>query len=63
MSKHKPFECANGKSYMFPEKHCVFCEHCTDIWYDYTNGPYMFLCTKNCDGYETCNSFEEEGAE
>ena len=28
---------------------CFFCEHCTDIFFDYTNGPYMFFCLKDHD--------------
>lgn len=27
-------------------KSCFFCQHLTDIWWDYTNGPYMFMCEK-----------------
>lgn len=27
-----------------PAKSCVFCDHCTDIYYDYSNGPYIFAC-------------------
>lgn len=27
-----------------PPTSCFFCSHLTDIWFDYTNGPYMFLC-------------------
>lgn len=26
------------------DKLCVFCEHCTDVFWDYTNGPYMLFC-------------------
>jgi hypothetical protein len=40
----KHFECENGKTYAFPKTHCVFCKHCADIFYDYTYGPYMFIC-------------------
>lgn len=25
---------------------CWFCEYLTDIWWDYTNGPYMLDCVK-----------------
>lgn len=32
-----------------PEKSCVFCKHCTDVWYDF-HGPYMYLCLKEQDG-------------
>lgn len=59
----KPFNCENGKTYLMPDTSCVFCNHCTDIFYDYTNGPYMFLCEKGHGDFETCNEFEEEGAE
>lgn len=40
------FECENGTVYAIPynKKCCLICKHCTDIWYDYTNGPYMFDC-------------------
>lgn len=27
---------------------CVFCEHC-DVFWDYTNGPYLFLCDADCN--------------
>ena len=30
-----------------PEKSCVFCKNCTDVIWDYTNGPYMFFCEKD----------------
>lgn len=57
----KPFECANGHTYLFPSKHCVFCKYCKDLLYDYTNGPYMFFCDLGCeDGHESCGKFEEE---
>jgi hypothetical protein len=23
---------------------CFFCEHLTDVFWDYTCGPYMFIC-------------------
>lgn len=36
----------DGYSVWAPEKSCCFCKNCTDIWYDYTNGPYMFHCVK-----------------
>lgn len=60
------FECENGKVYGIPKdtKCCLICKHCKDIWYDYTNGPYMWFCSLNEDTNEcmNCNSFElEEG--
>ena len=27
-----------------PERCCLTCKHCTDLWYDYTFGPYMTDC-------------------
>lgn len=30
-----------------PEKSCVFCKNCTDVFWDYTNGPYAFICEKD----------------
>lgn len=29
-----------------PDKHCVFCSHCSDVFYDYSNGPYLFYALK-----------------
>ena len=59
----KPFECANGKVYYFPEKHCAFCKNCTDLLYDYTNGPYLFHCNVGNNDFETCGRFEPEEEE
>lgn len=74
MSELKPdyklFECENGKTYGAHKRSCLFCKHCTDIFYDYTNGPYMFICGFECDldmeeaKYKSfkglCPKFEEE---
>ena len=38
------FKCENGNVYMCSDRACVFCDHCIDIIYDYTNGPYLLLC-------------------
>lgn len=43
---------------------CFFCDHLTDILYDYTNGPYGFACDLDGD-IETgmrglCQNFSEE---
>lgn len=55
-----------GPSWWCPPKACVFCDHCKDIFWDYTNGPYMIFCDIDLDpnegGYEgKCGSFVEEG--
>lgn len=60
--KMKPFRCEN-RIYKMPEKHCAFCKHCIDFYYDYTHGPYLFICEKDGQGYENCNQFEEEDGE
>lgn len=56
----KIFTCENGRRYRAPANHCLFCEHCTDIVYDYTHGPYMFCCELNEADYKTCGKFKEE---
>ena len=32
-----------------PDKSCLFCKHCTDVFWDFTNGPYLFFCNKRCN--------------
>ena len=27
---------------------CFFCDHLTDIFWDYTNGPYLFITDDDC---------------
>ena len=65
MDNHKLYECVNGKVYKLPPNHCVFCEHCADLIYDYTNGPYCFFCDlsneTDCYEYETCGHFKDNG--
>ena len=34
---------------------CFFCKHCTDIFYDYTVGPYALVCDLNSiESYIDC---------
>lgn len=61
----KLFKCENGHLYRFPEKSCVFCEHCSDIFYDYSHGPYMLICdlginTDNGNLSAKCMKFRED---
>lgn len=43
------------------DDNCVFCKHCTDIFWDYTHGPYMIFCEKNfLPEKMTCKYFEED---
>lgn len=61
--KTRVFKCGNGFSYKMPEHHCVFCDHCTDLFYDFANGPYLFICDLGHDDFETCGKFESEDTE
>lgn len=43
-----------------PRKCCLICKHCTDIFWDYTHGPYMVVCEKSeMSGNEESNFPEE----
>lgn len=63
------FECDYYSCNAHPRS-CFFCKHCFDIFYDYINGPYMFICaypTKadmedhSIEGMKgKCNNFEED---
>lgn len=58
------FQCENGITYGVKGKCCCICKHCSSLFYDYTNGPYMFSCELDEDTTEclNCNKFElEEG--
>ena len=52
--------------YKVPERSCGMCEHCTDVFWDFTHGPYMFYCEKQTDVYEAggpygnCDDFERK---
>lgn len=43
-----------------PDNCCLFCKHCTDVFWDYTNGPYMFFCELGHGNYMECGAFEED---
>ena len=50
------------------KRSCFFCKCCMDIFFDYTNGPYMFFCNKEIDQTQDtfingCTEFESDGAE
>lgn len=57
----KPFECENGLVYSIPSNHCAFCKHCSDLFWDYSSGPYMFICDLNCEDFEKCGNFSDSG--
>lgn len=43
------FECITGKTYEVPDKSCLLCKHCTDIFVDFINGPYLVFCENYSD--------------
>lgn len=57
-----PWVCENGRVYMVFKNSCVLCKHHDYIW-DYTNGPYMFMCDLDLDPKDglagECIRFEE----
>ena len=44
MQKLYAFQCSNGKKYWCKPDSCLICKHMTDIFWDYTNGPYARAC-------------------
>lgn len=34
----------NVKVKVKQDKCCLFCDHCTDVFWDYENGPYWVVC-------------------
>ena len=44
---------------------CCECKHCTDIFWDYSNGIYGICCSCKADPkigfWGECNKFEKEG--
>ena len=58
----KEYQFEYGPCLLLPDNHCVFCEHCTDIFWDYTNGPYMVGCKLHRTIqaiYDNCIDFTE----
>lgn len=47
------FQCEDGllkgPTQRVPDKACVFCERCTDIFWDYSHGVYCIFCDKHED--------------
>lgn len=57
------FDCDNGKVYVVQGNGCLFCDHCTDVFYDFTHGPYMEICGLGLNTQEgmagKCRNFSE----
>lgn len=49
------------KHYAVPEHHCLVCACCKDVFYDSTNGPYLWFCAFGYDSehWTNCDSFVE----
>lgn len=42
------------------DEDCLFCDHCTNFFWDYTNGPYMIFCDEDHDtSIRPCKYFKE----
>ena len=44
---------------------CCFCKNLSDLFYDFTHGPYLFFCDKGIDVdnellLNGCSEFEED---
>jgi len=61
------FRCENGSDYLAYENSCLFCNNCTDIFYDYTHGPYLMICDLDCNTQNgmagQCCWFKDDGSE
>lgn len=59
----KAYECDFYRA-IAPSTSCLFCEHCDDVFWDYSNGPYMFICDACADtsagAMGSCGAFVEE---
>lgn len=57
-----PIHPRGGVSILCKDDHdCVFCEHCTDVFWDYTNLVYMIICELHLNPWKRpCAHFEEE---
>lgn len=68
---HKVFTLSDGRKIGAHKHSCLFCNHCTDIFWDYTNGIYALVCGIKWNNAENmnkhinlsfrgkCKSFEE----
>ena len=70
MPDHKVYELADGFKVGAHKHSCLFCFHCTDIFWDCTNGIYNIICDRKWDNDSMiehinlafsgkCQSFEE----
>lgn len=53
MPEHKVFELSDGRKFGAHKYSCLFCKHCSDIFWDYTNGIYAIICDINWGNAES----------
>ena len=61
------YECEDYACMAHPDG-CFFCKYLTDVFWDYTHGPYMFFCEHPADNGDhtdkgivgQCELFERE---
>lgn len=62
MNNMKEFTLKTGEKVNAPDKCCLFCKHCTDLFYDW-HGIYLTMCELEKDIVEgskgECDYFEE----
>ena len=75
MPEHKAFELSDGRKIGAHKHSCLFCKHCSDIFWDYSNGIYAIFCDIEWNNAESmsehinlsfkgkCKSFEESEEE
>lgn len=44
------------REYLLPPNACVFCDHCTDVFYDF-GGIYLLICEEFDNPYELCQCY------
>lgn len=42
----REYECDEYTCNAHPRS-CLFCKNCSDVWFDYTHGPYMIFCDEH----------------
>lgn len=56
----KKYKLTNDVFVLCDEKDCVFCEHCTDIFWDFSNGIYLRICELEKEQINgNCEHFKE----
>lgn len=53
MPEHKVFELSDGLKFGAHKHSCLFCKHCSDIFWDYINGIYGIICNINWNDAES----------